>query len=224
LVAGYLSQDRCVEAVPLAKAAFERYPESRMSLSAAVQALTGAGRGAEVEALIARWLKARPGDLQGLRLKAASLEALGHHEEAVPVWQTVIATGQSVAGDWNSAAWNLLYFPGKEKEALDLGLQALQSNQDNGAILHTVACLFAVNGRAAEAKEALIKSMDAEGVSALNDDYRLAQGLLAESVGLVDVARELYQAVNPPTKASETEQSSYRLAQNHLKNLPAKAP
>ena len=70
------------------------------------------------------------------------------------------------------------------------------------------------------AKEALIKSMDAGGADTLNDDYRLAQGLLAETVGLTGIAHDLFVHVEPPEHASVREQSSYRIAQNHLKALP----
>ena len=220
LLEGYLLQDRLTEAAPLAVAALKRYPGSRTAFAAAVQSLAGSGQLDQAVAVTEEWLTSSPQDLQGLRLKAHSYEVSGRHEQAATVWQSVLDTGQSVPDDWNSAAWNLLYFPGKEKEGLELALHALQSNQDNGAILHTVACLFAVNGQPMEAKEALIKSMDAGGADTLNDDYRLAQGLLAETVGLTGIAHDLFVHVEPPEHASVREQSSYRIAQNHLKALP----
>ena len=91
--------------------------------------------------------------------------------------------------------------------------------KDNPHILHTLACLYAEAGKAKEAHDVLLRSMDDLNLDEPDDDYWYALGRIAEDYGERDVAIADYRKLEKPKEALAIPSSSYRLAQMRLKVL-----
>jgi transglutaminase-like putative cysteine protease/tetratricopeptide (TPR) repeat protein len=219
LLDGYLAQQKFGPAAAIAVALQRAAPTSRSLFLKTISALSQNHQAKELGPLVTEVFRTNPRDPEILGAVATAYAVLGNHDEAERVLNDLVATGQAGAQGWNEAAWNTLFVPGREKDGLELAYKSFQADQNNALSLHTLACLFAVNGQATEAKETMVKAMDLAGADAVDENYRLVQGLLAEGVGLTDVAQDLLSRVSPPATPALIEVSSYRIAQNHLKAL-----
>jgi tetratricopeptide (TPR) repeat protein len=121
----------------------------------------------------------------------------------------------------NSSAWYAL-FTGKVDDAdVAMAIKSTQMAKDNPHILHTLACLFAATGKAKEAHDVLLRSMDDLNLEEPNDDYWYALGLIAEQYGEREIAIGDYRKLEKPKTFLANQDSSYQLAQMRLKALCA---
>ena len=91
------------------------------------------------------------------------------------------------------------------------------TNGSSFAIMHTLACLDAQAGRTSQARELLLKAMDAGGMEEPNSEVWFGFGLIAEQYGVVDSAREMFKRVEKPKDSLPGD--TYALAQRHLAAL-----
>jgi tetratricopeptide (TPR) repeat protein len=102
-----------------------------------------------------------------------------------------------------------------------MAIKATQMAKDNPHILHTLACLFASTGKAKEAHDVLLRSMDDLNLDEPNDDYWYALGLIAEQYGEREIAIADYRKLAKPKTFLANQDSSYQLAHIRLKVLGA---
>src|SRR5206468_9977091 len=94
--------------------------------------------------------------------------------------QKLADTGHADAELLNENAWLALYTGRVDDKDIATGIKATQLAKDNPHILHTLACLYAEAGKANEARDLLVRSMDELNLDEPNDDYWYAWGLIAE--------------------------------------------
>jgi tetratricopeptide (TPR) repeat protein len=88
------------------------------------------------------------------------------------------------------------------------------SKNNNFSIIHTLACVYAQAGKTGQAREYLLKAMDAAQLEEPNSEVWFGFGLIAEQYGAADAADSMYHRVEEPE--FEYPGSSYVLAQQHL--------
>jgi D-alanyl-D-alanine dipeptidase len=95
----------------------------------------------------------------------------------------------------------------------------LGQNANFGEI-HTLACIYAFQGKTSEARQLLLKAMTAGNFSEPNSEIWYGFGSIYEQYGVKDAAMEAYRKVEKPEGAISPT-STYILAQAHLKILGA---
>jgi tetratricopeptide (TPR) repeat protein len=151
---------------------------------------------------------------------AALLEAdRGQVEKSREILRGIIDKGRAAEEDLNQYAWFALLLPNAiTDETLDLANRANDLGKSNNFnILHTLACVYALAGKTSQAREYLLKAMDAGQLEEPNSEVWLGFGLIAEQYGVVEAAENLYKRVEKPVV--EYPGSSYVLAQQHLAAL-----
>jgi transglutaminase-like putative cysteine protease/tetratricopeptide (TPR) repeat protein len=221
LGAGYALQDDFAKLLPVASALLQQVPESRMAFIESVHALMGLNRSDEAMKLADDRLKLLEGDSDALRMKISIDANRGDYVAARGWAQKLMDQGKEDAELLNSSAWFAL-FTGKANEAdVAMAIKSTQLSKDNPHILHTLACLYAATGKAKEARDLLLRSMDGLDLDEPNDDYWYAFGLIAEQFGEREIALADYRKLQKPKRPLELPNSSYLLAQMRLKALGA---
>ena len=83
--------------------------------------------------------------------------------------QSVIDKGKSTANDYNMYAWTALFDGKVDADVVKNAQQAaMLTNNSSFAELHTLACIYAFQGKTSEARELLLKGMAAENLSEPN--------------------------------------------------------
>jgi len=219
LAVGYSQQDNFARLLDVAAALLKQEPTSKMAFSENVEALMGLGRFDDAMKLADERLKLLDGDTDAVEEKMRVDTVRGNYPGARAWAQKLMDMGKEDADLLNSSAWFAL-FTGKVNDAdIQMGIKATQMAKDNPHILHTLACLYAEGGKAKEAHDVLLRSMDDLNLDEPDDDYWYALGRIAEDYGERDVAIADYRKLEKPKEALAIPSSSYRLAQMRLKVL-----
>jgi tetratricopeptide (TPR) repeat protein len=160
-----------------------------------------------------------PDDEVLLRQRASLAEAEGDFPLARAAEQSVIDKGKATSEDYNRLAWTGLFDGKVDADVVKAGQQAnMLSNNAEFDELHTLACLYAFQGKTSEARELLLKAMAADNLSEPNSAIWFAFGSIYEQYGINDAAIEAYRKVEKPDgPIGPTD--TYILAQMRLKAL-----
>jgi predicted Zn-dependent protease len=106
-------------------------------------------------------------------------------------------------------------------EAIDTVQSTVQRSKNQGyAILHTLACMYAVANRPAQAQQTLLETMKRDkSVDEPESSIWFGFGLLAESYGETQAASQLYKKVVKPKYYDPSLESTYVLAQQRLASV-----
>lgn len=96
------------------------------------------------------------------------------------------------------------------------------TKDSNFHTLHTLACIYAFQGKTAESRDLLLKAMMAENLSQPNSEVWYGFGSIYEQYGVNDAAIDAYKKVEKP-EGRISPVSTYLLAQARLKALNAVA-
>jgi tetratricopeptide (TPR) repeat protein/transglutaminase-like putative cysteine protease len=195
-------------------------PGSERAAQLQALALTGLGRWDELRPLAERQLQRSPD--QGWARELLSLEAIhaGDLDRAEAQLRQSIQGGKASANDFNQLAWLLLERGRVDDATLDFGQRAATlSDYKQPAFLHTLACLYAEQGRTAEAYRIVLQSIGARADEAPSAEDWYVFGRLAEQYGLPDVARKYYRKVAAPTSPDGEPMSTHALAARRLAAL-----
>jgi len=226
LADGYILQENFAKLLEASSALLKQVPESRLAFIYNAQALIGLRRYDEAIALADVRLKLLDGDEDALWRKMYIEFNRGNIAAARGWAQKLIDQGKESADLLNASSWFAL-FTGKVEEAdIAMAIKSTQLAKDNPHILHTLACLYAEVGKAKEARDLLLRSMDDLYLDEPNDDYWYALGRIAEQYGEREIAIADYRKLQKPTEQMEISESSWRLAQMRLKamNVEGAAP
>jgi tetratricopeptide (TPR) repeat protein len=219
LAEGYSLQNNFAKLQEVSSALLKDEPESKLAFMENVQALLGLGRQDEALALADQRLKLLDGDQDALMMKMEAEANRGNFAAARGWAQKIVDQGKQNAGILNDIAWYAL-FTGKVVQAdIDTAIKSTQMAKDNAHILHTLACLYAEVGKAKEAHDLLLRSMDELNLDEPNDDYWYALGRIAEQYGEREIAVADYRKLETPKEPLAVPTSSYRLALMRLKAL-----
>jgi tetratricopeptide (TPR) repeat protein len=216
LAYGYQRLELYDKALAIEERLVRSFPESDTAFGLQTRALVALHRTSELKALCEERLKRIPGDPFTLRMMAFGAIDGGDYEGARSMHKELVDEGKADASDLNSLAWYSL-FQGKTSNAdLEAALKAAELSDRNGAILHTLGCIYAELEKIKEAREVLIQAMDATSLDEPNAAYWYAFGRIAEQAGEVVAARANYERVTPPKNELDLAGSPYKLAQARL--------
>jgi tetratricopeptide (TPR) repeat protein len=160
-----------------------------------------------------------PDDENLLRLKVRSAEAQGDFILARATEQLVIDKGKATADDYNIYAWTALFDGKVDAEVVKAAQQTnMLTNHSSYNELHTLACIYAFQGKTGEARELLLKAMSAANLTEPNSSVWYGFGSIYEQYGINDAAIEAYRKVEKP-EGPISPTDTYVLAQTRLKAL-----
>jgi tetratricopeptide (TPR) repeat protein/transglutaminase-like putative cysteine protease len=166
-------------------------------------------------------LTRRPEDETLLRLKAHTAEAQGNWVLARATRQKLFDNGKAASFDYNGYAWTALFDDKIDSDVIKAAQQAnLLSHNASFNEMHTLACLYASQGRTAEARDLLLKAMTVQNLSEPNSAVWYALASIYEQYGVADAAVEAYRKVERPEGRVDPS-STWLLAQARLKALGA---
>jgi tetratricopeptide (TPR) repeat protein len=196
-----------------------KYPDSYVAIEFVADADAMLKDWSNSNSILAAQLARHPDDENLLRLKARTAEAQGDFVQARATRQKLFDNGKAAANDYNGYAWTALF---DNKIDADVIKAAQQSNMlsHNASLhdMHTLACLYASQGRTAEARDLLLKAMTAANLSEPNSEIWYALGSIYEQYGVTDAAIEAYHKVERPEGRIHPT-STWLLAQARLKAL-----
>ena len=219
LAGGYTGLEQGTEARAAAGELLKKYPGSYVALELAGSSDALLKDWKDWDTLLDAQLLKHPKDETLLRMKTQAAEYQGNFELARSWVQKVIDLGKAGEGDYNNYAW-LGLFDGKVD---DKAVQAAQkadmlTKNASFAVMHTLACIYAVQGKTKEARELLLKGMSSDSMAEPNSAVWYALGSIDEQYGLPDAAVEAYKRVEKPAgQVNPTD--TWVLAENRLKAL-----
>lgn len=130
--------------------------------------------------------------------------------------QKIIDMGKGTSEDYNDYAWTALSDGKVDADITKAAQQAvLLSKSESFAELHTLACIYAYQGKTAEARDLLLKAMGTVNQAVPNPEVWFALAMIYEKYGLDQAAIEAYNKVEKPDDALVVG-STYELAQKRL--------
>jgi tetratricopeptide (TPR) repeat protein len=197
----------------------KKYPDS-------YTAIGFAGRADELQKDWDNWkqmldaqLSRHPSDETLIRMKVGYLESHGEWPAARSALQTLIDKGKATAGDYERYGWSSLFDNSVNDDAIKAARQGVTlTNSSSFDELHTLASLYAAQGKTNEAHDVLVKIMRAFNMAVPNDAIWFIFGSLYEKYGVDDAAIEAYERIKKP-EGYIGATSTYLLAQSRLKTL-----
>ncbi len=210
-------------ALPAAQRLLEQEPDSLTALRMAGQSYAFRHDAAAWQAMLAPRLAKKPKDHDLLSEQARAYALAGDFAASLATLQKVLDSGKADSSDYNSYAWTGL-FHGPLGD--DITKAAQQSNMltknGNFAELHTMACVYAAQGRTTEARQVLDQAMYAANMTEPDSSVWYALGLLYEQYGARAAALDAYGRVQAHELDDHTyidPVSTYVLAQARIKAL-----
>jgi transglutaminase-like putative cysteine protease/tetratricopeptide (TPR) repeat protein len=161
----------------------------------------------------------RSDDENLLRMKVSAQEAQGDFAGSRQTEQKIMDLGKATASDYNSYAWSALFDGKVDADVTKDAQQAVMlSNNASFAEMHTLACIYAYQGKTVEARDLLLKAMKTVNQAVPNPEVWFGFAMIYEKYGLDDAAMEAYSKVEKPDSAILTD-STYLLANQRLQAL-----
>jgi tetratricopeptide (TPR) repeat protein len=221
LATGYVSIGDEPRAKVAAEALLKDWPDSVTAMRLAGAAYALDHDWAAWNSLLDAQLAKHPNDRELLWERARAAQAQGEFAGAGKFLHTVLDGGQATSSDYNFYSWNTLFEKSADADAIQTAQQAnALSNNRSFADLHTLACVYAAQGKTTEAKQVLLQAMDAAGLGQPNSEVWFGFGALYEQYGVADAAVEAFRKVKKP-EGTISPTDTYVLAQAHLKELKA---
>jgi transglutaminase-like putative cysteine protease/tetratricopeptide (TPR) repeat protein len=195
--------------------------ESSSVFRATASAMIAQKKWDEVSRLIAQHKGKLTDDEAATVMEAYNYLARGDPARAVETLKALVESGKGEATLVNQYGWASVIAGEVKPEAIQVVQQTVQQskNQDYN-ILHTLGCMYAVAGRAAQARQTFLDALkfDRSGGEPESSIW-FGFGLLAESYGENAAAVRLYRRVEKPSYFEPTERDTYTLAQRRLRAL-----
>ncbi|MFZ0663403.1 MAG: DUF3857 domain-containing protein [Acidobacteriaceae bacterium] len=213
-------------ALPAAKRLLEQEPDSLTAMGLAGQAYSLKNDAAGWLAMLAPKLARKPKDHDLLQQEAEAYELARNYAAARKAEQGALDSGMAQASDYNGYAWLGLFDGHTGDDALRAAQQATTQGKSNFAALHTLACIYAAEGRTTEARQTLDQAMYAGNIAQPDSAVWYALGLIYEQYGADKAALNAYEKVQAHEFDDHTyidPMSTYLLAQGRIKVLEGKA-
>jgi predicted Zn-dependent protease len=191
LLAAYLAADRHEDAAETAFRLAET-SDSEILYRAQLRSLFGLRRWDDLRRIADARLARLPEDILAQDTIAELALRQGDFDAAERIYQRILGTGRAPADHYNTAAWVALVRGRTDEQVLELAQRAasLSEYQDYG-ILHTLAAVYAEQGKTAEAYRVILQALELKKEPDADDLYVF--GRLAEHYGLPDAARRYYE-------------------------------
>lgn len=209
--------------MPAAKRLLDQEPDSIEALSLVGQGFQLQNDPAGWQALLAPRLARKPGDHDLLRQQVGAYELAHDFKAAQVTAQKVLDSGKANANDYNSYAWIGLFHDDLGDDITKAAQQSAQMGKNSSfAELHTLACIYAAQGKTTEAREVLQQAMDAASKVEPDSEVWYALGLIYEQYGAKTAALNAFHRVQAHELDNHTyldPTATYVLAQNRIRNL-----
>jgi tetratricopeptide (TPR) repeat protein len=163
LAYAYAAQERWTELMNVAEKLMASAPDSYVAFQFATQAYAGMKRLDEWDKLVQSRLQNHSDDPEYIRSASRLAIYRSQFDQGRALIKTMIDRGKATESDMNGYAWNALFTPAPlDQDAIDTARRANDlTKNSNFAILHTLACLYAETGKTTQARELLLKAMEA---------------------------------------------------------------
>jgi tetratricopeptide (TPR) repeat protein/transglutaminase-like putative cysteine protease len=212
-------------ALKYAKNLLEEEPDSETAMHLAAQAYALEGDTKDWSAMLAPHVARHGDDPDVLRDEVSLLDSEHKYGDARATEKKIFDSGKADGSDYNSYAWLGLF---DDSLGADITSAAQQSNMisrnGNFASLHTLACIYAAQGKVTDAQQVLTQAMTAANMAKPNSEVWYALGRLYEDYGLRDAALAAYKRVEAhewDDHAYIDPMSTYLLAQARIASLGA---
>jgi len=206
--------------LPVAERLAKSHPQSEIVFILRTAALFGTGDLAFAETLAKERLRTFPHDMQASEMLFSAAARRRDFAGAAALNAHIIDDLTPAENDYNNAAW-LALFTGKDfDKAIEFARKATATpriGRAHSGRLHTLAALYAATGKTVEARDVLLKSLDARGADALGSSDWYVLGLIAENYGVRDFALNAYKRVEKDPIDSGL--MTYDLAQRRLEAM-----
>jgi len=219
LAYAYSAQERPSELLSAAEELIKSAPDSLVAFNFLVKAYLGLKRFDEWQKLVQLNLQKHPDEIGYTRSAVHLSRYRGDFATAQKLMKPLIESGKAGDDDLNSYAWDALSLPGPiAPDAIEVAERANDHTKSaNFGILHTLACLYAQSGKGAQARELLLKALDAGSLEEPNAAVWFGFGKIAEEYGEAQTAQLIYSRVEKPK--TDSPGSNYSLAQQRLQAL-----
>jgi tetratricopeptide (TPR) repeat protein/transglutaminase-like putative cysteine protease len=221
LDSAYLEAENYRKAKTLTEELLKKYPDSDTAIAIMAETDSRLGDAKAAYALVKAHLAKNPDDRRLIVTESMIAQDQGDFAGAAKILQGLLNSGNANASDYNDFAWNSLFENKVDSAALQAAQQAnLLTSRGNFAILHTLGCVYAAQGKTAEARETAKQAMRADDLAEPNSDVWFLYGLIYQQYGANHAAIAAFRKVKKPqSPISSTD--TYVLAQKHLKDLQA---
>jgi tetratricopeptide (TPR) repeat protein len=219
LAYAYQAQKQWSEMLAVTQELRKAFPDSLRAFDLSVAALAGLKRYDDWEKLVQDRTQAHPDEMAYARSAAQLAAYRGQFAKARAIVKSIADRGQATGNDLNLFAWYSLVLPGPiDQETIDVALRANDLTKNSSfAVLHTLGCVYAQAGKTKEARELLLRAMDALHLEQPNSEIWFGLGLIAEQYGVADAAEKIYGRVEKGQV--DYPATSYSIAQQHLAAL-----
>ena len=210
-------------ALPASLRLLDQEPDSLIALGNAGQAYAYKNDSTAWLAMLTPRLARKPRDHDLLEEQARAYESAKNFSAARTANQGVLDSGKATSNDYNSFAWLGLFDSHLGEAELKAAQQSnMLSKNGSFADLHTMACVYAAEGRLTEARQVLDQAMYAGNEAEPNSAVWYALGLIYEQYGANDAALAAYNKVDAHELDDHTyidPMSTYLLAQDRIHAL-----
>ena len=209
--------------MPPAQRLLDQEPDSLTALS-----LVGQGYALQHDpkgwlTMLAPRLARKPTDHDLLVQQALAYQLAGDWKSAQATEQKVLDSGKANAADYNGYAWIGLFHDDLGDDITKAAQESTQLSKNSGfAELHTLACIYAAQGKTTEARKVLEEAMYANNQVEPNSAVWYALGLIYEHYGANSAAVDAYKKVQAHENDDRTyidPADTYVLAQTRLAAL-----
>jgi Flp pilus assembly protein TadD len=178
-------------------------------------------------ALLSEKLAKKPKDKDLLMEQAHAYETAHDFANARIASQKVLDSGKADSNSYNNYAWLALFDNHLGDDATKAAQQSnMLSKNGSFSDLHTMACVYAAQGKITEARQVLDQAMYAGSQAQPNSAVWYALGSIYEQYGAKDAALSAYRKVQAHELDDHTyvdPVDTYVLAQARIKALAGKA-
>jgi transglutaminase-like putative cysteine protease/tetratricopeptide (TPR) repeat protein len=151
------------------------------------------------------------------RETAKAREEQGDFAGALKTLKPFVENGKATTADINNYGWLAVMAGEVPPDVLQAVQQTVQQPKNqNYAILHTLACMYAVAGQVKQAQQTLLDTLKFDNSIEPADSIWYGYARLAENYGEYEAAAKLYRKVEKPEFFDGELNATYSLAQNRL--------
>lgn len=222
LAYGDIGREAYTKAVPVFDKLLQKYPTDTNLLVNLGTCVTYTDQWSEFDAAYAAIMSQGSRDDQILAMitKAETLMTQGKHRAAIDAYLEVSEKMDGNRLVYNQLAWLSLFVEGYEDKTQEWIEKAVGGQGGTYAELHTLATIYAEQGRCLEAKTTILGAIEAENLSEIKPGDWYVWGRMAEHYGEMELAKTYYGRVKgEPPKTEKV--SSQRLAEMRLAKMTA---
>lgn len=223
LVHSYRSVSNGTAALPLATELLDQEPDSDSALMMVTYANALNHTSSAWAATLEKKLATKPTNLALLRALVEAHSSAGDFKAARGVQQRILESGRATEADYNQFAWLGLFSNDLGEDTMKAARQAVTvGNNRSFASLHTLASIYAAQGKIAEADQTLKQAMAAAQLETPNAACWYVIGVIERQLGLTQEAIATFKKMDPRNtdfSADHSPTSTYVLAQQELAAL-----